>query len=73
MYLKVLKDLLLFSKMTSLEMFFSEFYEVNWIACRTKFDVPEIRYEAQRHNFWYKTGLRVNVLLQRNIVFFWKH
>ena len=70
LYLKVLKDLLLFSKIVTghYDADFSEFLEVNWSAYRIK--LPEIRYEAQRHNFWYRTGFRVNVLLQRNIKLF---
>ena len=31
--------------------------------------MPEIRYEKQGLNFWYRTGIRVNIL-QRKINFF---
>ena len=72
LYLKVLKDLLLFSKIVSgnYDVDFSMFYEVNWSAYRIRVKLPEIRYEAQRHNFWYRTGFRVIILLQRNLHFF---
>ena len=38
---------------------------------RTRVKLPENRYEAQRHNFWYRTGFRVKILLKRNL-HFWK-
>ena len=71
LYLKVLKDLLLFSKIMSgnYDVDFSIFYEINWSAYRIRVKLLEIPYEAQRHNFWYRTGFRVNVLLRRNLHF----
>ena len=72
LYLKVLKDLLLFFKIVSgnYDVDFSMFHEVNWSAYKIRVKLPEIRFEAQRHNFWYRTGFRVNILLQRNLHFF---
>ena len=66
LFLKVLKDLLLFSKNMSrnYDIDFSMFFEVSWSAYRIRVKLPQIRYEAQRHNFWYRKWFRVSIFLQ---------
>ena len=71
LYFKVLKDLLLFSSIVSgqYDVDFRNYYVIQWAGRRSRVILPEIRYEAQRLNFWYRTGFRVNIL-QRKINFF---
>ena len=70
LYFKVLKDLLLFSSIVSgkYDVDLSNYYVIQWAGRRSRVILPEIRYEAQRLSFWYRTGFRVNI--QRKINFF---
>ena len=70
LYFKVLKDLL-FSSIVSgkYDVDLRNYYVIQWAGRRSRVILPEIRYEAQRLNFWYGTGFRVNIL-QRKINFF---
>ena len=71
LYFKVLKDLLLFSSIVSgkCDVDLRNYYVIQWAGRRSRVILPEIRYEAQRLNFWYRTGFRVNII-QRKINFF---
>ena len=70
LYFKVLKDLL-FSSIVSGKYDFDlrNYYVIQWAGRRSKVILPEIRFEAQRLNFWYRIEFRVNIL-QRKIKFF---
>ena len=54
LYYKVLKDLLLFHSIVSgkYAVDFSKHLTIQWSGRRTWVRLPEIRYEAQRQNFW---------------------
>ena len=65
LYIKVLKDLLLFSNILQGRYkvdFSKEFNITN--SGRRRVVLPDTRYEIQRQNFWYRTGLRINVVLR---------
>ena len=70
LYFKVLKDLL-FSSIVSgkYDVDLRNYYVIHWAGRRSRVILPEIRYEAQRNNFWYRTGFRVNIF-QRKYNFF---
>ena len=64
LYFKVLKDLLLISSIVSgkYDVDLRNYYVIQWAGRRSRVILPEIRYEAQRLNFWYRTGFRVNII-----------
>ena len=66
LYYKVLKDLLLFHSIVSgkYAVDFSKHLTIQWSGRQTWIRLPEIRYEAQRQNFWYRTGFRINIIQQ---------
>ena len=71
LYFKVLKELLLFSSIVSGKYYVDlrNYYVIQLAGRSSRVILPEIRYEAQRLKFWYRTGFRVNIL-QRKINFF---
>ena len=71
LYPKVLNDFLLFSSILSgkYDVGLRNFHVIQWAGRRSRVILPEIRYEAQRLNFWYRTGFGVNII-QRKINFF---
>ena len=71
LYLKVLKNLLLFSSIVSEKYVVDlrNYYVIQWAGRRSRVILPENRYEAQRPNFWFRTRFRVNII-QRKINFF---
>ena len=71
MYFKVLKDLLMYHNILNnhYDVNFAEYQRTTGDGRRRRAVLPEIQYETQRQNFWYRTGFRINVL-QRVINFF---
>ena len=71
LYFKVLKDLLLFSKILEgrHDVGFSKQFKITNSGRRRRVVLPDTRYEIQRPNFWYRTGFRINVV-QRSLDFF---
>ena len=71
LYFKVLKDLLLFSNILEgrYNVDFSKEFKVTNSGRRRRVVLPDVRYEIQRQNFWYRTGFRINVV-QRSLDFF---
>ena len=66
LYIKVLKDLLLFSNILEARYnadFLKEFNITN-SGRRRRVVLPDTRYEIQRQNFWNRTGFRINVVLR---------
>ena len=63
LYFKVLKDLLMLSSLLS-GKYDVEFSEIRVVGedRRKRVALPEVKYEVQRLNFWYRTGFRVNVI-----------
>ena len=68
LYFKVLKNCLLFSSIVSgkYDVDLRKYYVILWAGRRFSVMLPEIRYEAQRFNFCYRTGYRLNILQKIN-------
>ena len=71
LYIKVLKDLLLFSNILEgrYNVDFSKEFNITNSGRRRRVVLPDTRFEIQRQNFWYRTGFRINVV-QRALDFF---
>ena len=71
LYYKVLKDLFVFQSIVSgkYTVDFTKRLTIQWSGRRTWIRLTEIRYEAQRQNFWYRTGFRINIIQQRTNFF----
>ena len=66
LYFKVLKDQVLFSNIfnSQYNIDFSKHLKTSR-SDRRRIVLPDIKYEYQRQNFWYRTGLRFNILQQQ--------
>ena len=65
LYMKVLKEPLLYNNIyLGHDMDFAEFAEIKWNGRKTRVKLPDIRCEEQRHDFWYRSGYRANILMQ---------
>ena len=64
LYIKVLKDLLLFSNILErrYNLDVSKEFNITNSGRRTRVVLPDTRYETQRQNFCYRTGFRINVV-----------
>ena len=62
LYFEVLNDLLLFCSVVSrkFDIDLRNYYVIQGARRRSNVILPEIRYEAQRLNFWLRTGFWVN-------------
>ena len=71
LYIKVLKDLLLFSNILEgrYNVDFSKEFNITNSGRRRRVVLPDTIYEIQRQNFWYRTGFRISVV-QRALDFF---
>ena len=71
LYIKVLKVLLLFSKILKgrYNVDFSKEFNITNSGRRRRVVLPDTRFEIQRQNFWYRTGFRIN-FVQRALDFF---
>ena len=70
-YYKVLKDFLLYSNIINdyYTVDLTEHYEIKREGRQTRIILPTTFYEAQRQNFWYRTGFRINII-QKHLDFF---
>ena len=70
-YYKVLKDFLLYSNIINdyYTVDLTEHYEIKREGRQTRIIIPTTFYEAQRQNFWYRTGSRINII-QKHLDFF---
>ena len=70
LYFKVLKDLLLYSSIINgkYSTDFTEFFNIKEDG-RKRVLLPLVRYNIERQNFWYRTGMRIN-MIQQHIDFF---
>ena len=87
LYCKVLKDFLLYSNIINdyYTVDLTEHYEIKREGRQTRIILPTTSYEAQRQNFWYRSGFRINkiqkhldffnqlILKQRLITSIWKY
>ena len=71
LHYKVLKDFLFYSNIINdyYTVDLTEHYEIKREGRQTRIILPTTFYEAQRQNFWYRTGFRINVI-QKHLDFF---
>ena len=71
LYFKMFKDLLFFSNILEgrYDVDISAEFKITKSGRRRRVVLPDTRYEIQRQNFWYRTGLRINVV-PRSLDFF---